>query len=263
MKANEININIAKEDGKEKTVGKVQSLIKEIKTLTWKNVAKILTIFFGAAVIICVVFLGGFLYNLSKDDKGLDVIKENLRVSQENENIRDYNVTPKIQKELSHLVYTINADRAFLFELHNGKKNASGLPFRYADMTYEEVNDDKKIDKVAMNFQNIPLTLYKYPHYLQEKKVLLGTIDEIDKVDHDFAEHIKNCGGKYLGMIYLTDSGNPLGFLCVSFHDSIGNPSEKILRDKLDEYANKFSTLLDLDAQRSRLYDKKNDDDDE
>ena len=78
--------------------------------------------------------------------------------------IREDKVTPTIQKELGILCYTLNADRAFMFELHNGKRNATGLPFRYADMSYEEVNEEKDIESVAMQFQDIPLTLYKYPH---------------------------------------------------------------------------------------------------
>ena len=150
------------------------------------------------------------------------------------------------------LTYTINADRAFLFELHNGKKNISGLPFRFADMTYEEVNENRKVDKVAMQFQDIPLTLYKYPHYLQKKKMIIGTVDEIEEIDKDFAGHIREIGGTYLGMIYISNRGIPLGFLCVSYHDMNDVPSKEIVERKLKEYDMALTQLLDLQTQMDK-----------
>ena len=116
-------------------------------------------------------------------------------------------------------------------------------------MTYEETNEDRNIDKVATRFQNIPLTLYRYPHYLQKKKFLIGTVDDIAKVDRDFANHIKECNGEYLAMIYLNDSGNPLGFLCVSFHSKDGIPSRDFIMQKMNEYAKSVTQLLDFDIQ--------------
>ena len=175
-----------------------------------------------------------------------------LLLDQKAENIRDFIVTPKIQKELNTLVYVLNADRAFLFELHNGKKNTTGLPFRYADMTYEETNEDRKIDKVAMNFQNIPLTLYKYPHYLQMKKILIGSVDEIEGIDHEFAKHIRDCNGEYLAMTYLNDNGVPLGFLCVSFHDKETIPKKEYIMKKMEEYGKSLTQLLDFDIQMNK-----------
>lgn len=162
--------------------------------------------------------------------------------------IRTNKVTPKIQKELEKLCYLLNADRAFLFELHNGKKNASGLPFRYADMSYEEINEEKEAESVAMQFQDIPLTLYKYPHYLAEHKYIYGSVEEIALVDNGFAKHIERVGGKYLGMIYLTSRGLPLGFLCVSFHEE-PTISDSVIKAKLEQYGKVITPLLDLNTQ--------------
>jgi hypothetical protein len=167
--------------------------------------------------------------------------------SQKEENIRDFIVTPKIQNDLKLLTYTLNADRAFLFELHNGKKNTSGLPFRFADMSYEEVNEERKVDRIAMQFQDIPLTLYKYPSYLQKQKMIIGTIDEIEKIDSEFANHIKSVGGVYLGMIYISSSGTPLGFLCVSYHKYEDVPETTLIEKKLNEHDKVLAQLLDLE----------------
>ena len=203
MKNNDININLNQPSGE-----KASSVVKAIKNVTdaisnakWTRIVKVyLVMFFFLATL-----LGGFFaYKFISDKEAMHEASINLIRSKKEENIRDFVVTPKIQHDLRLLTYTLNADRAFLFELHNGKKNTSGLPFRFADMSYEEVNEERKVDKIAMEFQDIPLTLYKYPHYLQKQKIVIGTIDEIEKIDHEFANHIRNVGGVYLGMIYIS-----------------------------------------------------------
>jgi hypothetical protein len=115
-------------------------------------------------------------------------------------------------------------------------------------MSYEEPNEDKQVERVAMQFQDIPLTLYKYPHYLAQHKCLYGSVAEIAAIDDGFAEHIARVGGKYLGMIYLTNNGLPLGFLCVSFHEK-PDVDEEIVKQKLEQYGKAIALLLDLNEQ--------------
>lgn len=252
MKNRNININIqpAKSDD-----SKLSAFAKSWKQLfTWIANAPTLRLFKVTIFIILLVsaiIVSIFCYHAFQDKNIVKATASRL-LDQKAENIRDFTVTPKIQKELSTLVYILNADRAFLFELHNGKKNTTGLPFRYADMTYEETNEDRKIDKVAMNFQNIPLTLYKYPNYLQNKKMLIGSVEEIENIDHEFANHIRACNGEYLAMIYLNDNGVPLGFLCVSFHDKETMPNREYVVRKMEEYGKSFTQLLDFDIQMNK-----------
>lgn len=246
-----ININVSKEEneGKAKYIKIFNDLFNGIVNSKWSNILKFWIV---AVVFLATVFTSFFAYYEIKDGKLADKLNDKLAKDQYEENLRDFRITPKIQKELSILVYTLKADRAFLFEFHNGKKNASGLPFRFADMTYEEINEEKKVDKIGIKFQNIPLTLYKYPHYLQQKKVMIGTLDEIRKVDPDYADQIDGCGGKYLGMIYLNLNGNPLGFLCVSYHDAANVPSKQEIDSKLREYDKVITQLLDLSTQMNK-----------
>jgi hypothetical protein len=246
MKNNDININLNQPSGE-----KASSVVKAIKSVTdavsnakWTRIVKVyLVMFFFLATL-----LGGFFaYKFINDKEAMHEASISLMRSQKEENIRDFIVTPKIQNDLKLLTYTLNADRAFLFELHNGKKNTSGLPFRFADMSYEETNEEKKVDRIAMQFQDIPLTLYKYPHYLQRQKMIIGTIDEIDKIDHEFANHIKSVGGVYLGMIYISSNGTPLGFLCVSYHKYEDVPDTSLIEKKLTEHDKTLTQLLDLE----------------
>jgi hypothetical protein len=245
MKNNDININLNQPSGE-----KASSVVKTIKNVTdavsnakWTRIVKVyLVMFFFLATL-----LGGFFaYKFINDKEAMHEASISLMRSQKEENIRDFVVTPKIQHDLRLLTYTLNADRAFLFELHNGKKNTCGLPFRFADMSYEETNEEKKVDRIAMQFQDIPLTLYKYPSYLQKQKMIIGAIDEIDKIDHEFAEHIKSVGGVYLGMIYISSGGTPLGFLCVSYHKYEDVPDPALIEKKLTEHDKTLTQLLDL-----------------
>ena len=246
MKNSNVNINLNRPSGEDKisSFGKVfNSITEKIADAKWSRIVKVyFVVFFFLATI-----LGGiFVYQIETDKEAMHQAALNIAKSNKEENVRDFVVTPRIQHDLKLLTYTLNADRAFLFELHNGKKNTSGLPFRFADMTYEEVNEERKVDKIAMQFQDIPLTLYKYPHYLQKQKMMLGTIDEIEKIDADFANHIKECGGVYLGMVYINVDGVPLGFLCVSYHNLDDVPDPSLIEKKLTEHDRSLTQLLDL-----------------
>ena len=259
MKNNNININIPQANSGE---SKLSAFAKSWKQLfTWIANAptyRLFKVIFFSCFLFVLITGSIFSYYAFQDKDIVMATANKLLLDQKAENIRDFIVTPKIQKELNTLVYVLDADRAFLFELHNGKKTTTGLPFRYADMTYEETNEDRKIDKVAMNFQNIPLTLYKYPHYLQMKKILIGSVDEIDGIDHEFAKHIRDCNGEYLAMTYLNDNGVPLGFLCVSFHDKETIPKKEYIMKKMEEYGKSLTQLLDYDIQmnKSKLDDE-------
>lgn len=257
MEKNDINININSTDKKEPIYTHTLKLFT--KTIAEAKWSKILKVYFVAFFSIATLLGAYYAYRVVSDAELLRIATNRMSSSTEGEDIRDFVVTPKIQHELEILVYTLNAERAFIFELHNGKKNTSGLPFRFADMTYEVVNDEKKVDKVAMQFQDIPLTLYKYPHYLQKQKTMIGTVEEIETVDEDYAGHIKDIGGKYLGMTYMSSDGTPIGFLCVSYHDLNGVPSKDLINQKLSEYSKMLTSLLDLRTHAEKKLLKQND----
>ena len=169
MKKNNININIQPNEGDDKKVGIFKAIFNYISELQWNKILKVYFVmfFFLTSALACY-----YLYSVISDKELIKETTHKFVSEQSEEDIRDNIVTPKIQHELNVLTYSINADRSFIFELHNGKKNTSGLPFRFADMTYEETNEEKKVDRVAMQFQDIPLTLYKYPHFLQRQKIM-------------------------------------------------------------------------------------------
>lgn len=250
-----INVNVSDPNRSEhRGLSKYLSIFKEAFSFISGVSNKALAKFFITLTIFIVLIVGGkVLYNAAGSERLMEAISnwiegQNANTEEKGMEIRQDITTPAIQKELRLLCYTLNADRVFLFELHNGKKSAGGLPFVYADMSYEEVNIEKCLEYVGTEFQNIPLTLYKYPHYMFHKRYEYATLEEITTVDNAFAKHIEGIGGKYLATAYITIHSKPLGFLCASFHD-VPVLSEDVIKEKMENSARILKPLLDLETQ--------------
>jgi len=253
MKNNDININLNQSSGDDK-ISSVTKAIKgaadTIADASWKRIVKVyLVVFFFLATA-----LGGlFIYNIETDKEVMHQTAMKMVQEKKEESIRDFVVTPKVQKDIEILLYTLNADRVFIFELHNGKKNISGLPFKYADMTYEVANRERGVDRCYTKYQDVPLTMYKYPDYMHKKKFMIGTVDDIEKIDYEFAKCTREDGGEYLAMVYINGSdGTPLAFLGVSFHSKKEAPSDEIIEDKLKSYGKAIGELIDLKVQMNK-----------
>jgi hypothetical protein len=190
-----------------------------------------------------------YTYNVVKNEEFISESAHKIIESQDEENIRDFVVTPKIQHDIEVLLYTLNADRVFIFELHNGKKNTSGLPFRYADMSYECTNRERGVERCYKKFQDIPLTLYSYPEYMHKNTFFIGSTSELAEIDFEYAKTMKEEGGEYGAMIKLSGIETPLGFLGISFHKVEYAPSNEIIEMKLKSYGKTISELLDLQKQ--------------
>lgn len=253
MKNNDININLNQPGGE-----KISSITKAVKNVAdaianakWTRIVKVyFVVFFFLATA-----LGGlFIYNLETDKEAMHQTAMKLVQEKKEEGIRDFVVTPKVQKDIEILLYTLNADRVFIFELHNGKKNLTGLPFKYADMSYEVANRERGIDRCYTKYQDVPLTMYKYPDYMHKKKFMIGTVDDIERIDYEFAKCIKEDGGEYLAMVYINgNDGTPLAFLGVSYHDKKYALEDAVIEEKLRAYGKVVGELIDLKVQMNKM----------
>ena len=253
---NVINVNVpghgSSEDkgGASKYANAFKDLFSFLANASFLSVFKVVSI----SIITLVISISAYMcYRAVNSDDFMGALAKRITETREKEeaknlDLRDDKVTPKIQKEIEILCYTLSADRVFIFEMHNGKKNSSGLPFRYADMSYEEVNDVKRVERVAMKYQNVPLTLYKFPHYVAEHGYIYGTIEDVAKIDDGFALEISQSGGKYLAIIYITSNGIPLGFLGVAFH-SEPEFKEEYIKGIIESHSRVITPLLDLRMQ--------------
>ena len=91
--------------------------------------------------------------------------------------------------------------------------------------------------------------MYKYPDYMYKQKLIIGTIEEIEKLDYEFAKCIKEDGGEYIAITYLNGTDGPLGFLGVSFHKTEYAPDAKTIEGKIMFYGKTISELIDLKVQ--------------
>lgn len=248
MKNKDINININPNGKKEPIYTQVARWVTStIANAKW---SKIFKVYFVMFFFLATGLASFFTYNIVKNEEFLSKTAEKFaNENTEEEDIRDFFVTPQVQHLLGVLLYSLDADRVFIFELHNGKKNISGLPFRYADMSYEFANREKGVNRCYRKYQDVPLNMYTYPNYMYKHKFFIGTADDIEKIDYEFAKCLKEDGGEYVSMVFLNGIEEPLGFLGISFHNNVNLPSDKVIEEKMKECGGKLSELLDLKAQ--------------
>lgn len=86
----------------------------------------------------------------------------------------------------------IGSDRLIVAELHDGKKNTTGVRFAYMSGTYE--SDDRGLTRVLMEFQNIPTSIFAglWTPLLEGKCVMVDVNDGTEVARAQFAEYGSN-----------------------------------------------------------------------
>jgi hypothetical protein len=247
MENKDINININQDGKKEPIYTQVAKWVTStIANAQW---SKILKVYFVMFFFLATALGGYFTYNIIKNEKFIEKTVGDDAGDTGTEDLRDFVVTPKVQHDISVLMYTLDADRVFIFELHNGKKNISGLPFRYVDMSYEVANKENGVDRCYRKYQDVPLNMYTFPSYMYKEKFFVGTADKVEEFDYDFAKCMKEDDCKYVSFVYLNGTDEPLGFMGISFHRKDNLPDDKVIEEKMKAYGRTISELLDLKAQ--------------
>jgi len=257
---NIINVNVPGQssNGGKKDPVYIQGARWVTDTISNAKWLKIFKIYFVLLFFIITALMAFYAYNIVKNEKFINKSTDKILVDErKKEAIRD-DITPMIQRDIETILYGLNADRVFIFELHNGVANPSGLPFAFANMNYEVVNRERNIDRVYEKYKDVPLTMYSYPEYMRKYKFFIGTADEISDIDYDFAKRLKSDGGKFVSMVYMSNGEIPLGFLGVSFHDIEKVPKHDLIENKIKSYGITIGELLDLKKQLEKEMEKIN-----
>lgn len=154
-------------------------------------------------------------------------------------------IDPLVRQQLLKMLYSLNAERVFVIETHNGASNLSGLPFRFADMTYEEINN--VTFSVSDEYSNISASRYSIFHYLSEHLFFVGTIDELMSIDNKMAYKMAANEAAYVGFKLINGVNEPLGIIGVTYstrHDTLSINKNDVM-NKLLFYSDKISILLD------------------
>lgn len=154
-----------------------------------------------------------------------------------------FEIGPRIANELKSLLIRLDADRAAILEFHNGTYNASGLPFVYGDMVYEEISPN--VSYASDEFRNFNLSKLPFVALHYNEKTWIGSVDEVEKDDPYFAAKLRVVEVNFGVFVILEGINGPLGFLTVFFRDEKKHPSKKQIMAEVNHSSQILSTLLD------------------
>lgn len=154
-----------------------------------------------------------------------------------------------INEKMYQLLVDTHAERVDIFEMHNGKANPSGLPFVYAEHTYEALTKDApKFNPLLRDF-NISSFPFICNHF--EDGIWWGSVEEIHKEDPVLGDILKDMGIKYMYTIVLSSVNKEehyLGFMTVSYSDEKYIPvASDDVRIDVSMASQTISTLLDME----------------
>jgi hypothetical protein len=147
----------------------------------------------------------------------------------------------EIDKLLKKMMSKIGADRAYVFQFHNGTRLVNGRHFYYYSNTHEVVGPG--VSSEIANLQMLPISILItswLPKLIRGKGFASDTINET----HEYSKKIlEDQGIISLSIVPLMDKTNtyPIGFMGVDFTKSNINPEAlKILY----EYTNQIRKML-------------------
>ncbi len=148
-----------------------------------------------------------------------------------------------IDSELKSLLINLDADRAAILEMHNGTYNASGLPFVYADMSYEQISTN--VGYAKDEFRNFNLAKLPFVALHYNDKTWIGSVDDIEKEDAYFAAKLRVVGVSYGAFVILEGVNGPIGFLSLFFKSEKNHPPKAKIIAELNHSSQILSALLD------------------
>ena len=215
--------------------------IKNISTLSYSNIVK-------NWITILIIISCIFTFKYCSDQNTIKIIQN---VINHNELIEEESTAQRVkfQPEISHklisTMYSLNADRIFIEELHNSVKNYGGLGFEKMTMSFEEVNDSRKkpILYISGQFLEQQATWYKIPNYISLYSFFQGSVEDLYKIDQRYAYNMKNSKDVYSAMISI--KGNKIhkliGWIVVSWEDTTKVPKDKaLIQNKMNILSNEL-----------------------
>lgn len=173
--------------------------------------------FFRFLRVLLLLLLTGFvILTITNPRYVLDKV-ETIRTEQHDESVaKRIQADANIRLMLHRLLHTLNADRAWLIELHNGSKNlSSGLPFLYGDMRIEEVADG--IPNVDEEYTDFNLSRYPFISKVFDDGYFFGTTDLMREFDERLYYKFKSNDVNEIALLALYQGDKPLGVLGISF----------------------------------------------
>lgn len=169
--------------------------------------------------------------------------QENISAYHSEQMSRRIDIRPHVQDLLSSTLSVMNADRAFVLELHNGNNNTSGLPFVHFSMTYEQVQ--RGIDSIDEDYQNITLSRFTFPNYLTSHEIWFGTIDEFEKIDQKAAARLRHNDVSYVVLATIESEEHQIGYYGFTYCNGKTPKTQREIIEFVLQKVQKLSRWLD------------------
>lgn len=152
-------------------------------------------------------------------------------------------IKPQVDKILKDILNSLDADRSFIIEMHNGTNNTSGLPFLYGEMTYEDVSDG--IEHIDGDYINLALSRFSFPTYMEKEHLWIGTIDELSKIDDKLSKRLISNDVTYIAICHIHGLNNEIGYFGITYCNNKPPKPRSEIVTKILNSTQKLSILLD------------------
>lgn len=151
----------------------------------------------------------------------------------------------QLNRELNVTLMELHADRTFFIEYHNSVKSLQGAPFAYGSMSFEKLHPNRDVVFMADEYSDFPLTKYETITYLYEKKIFIGTVDELMKIDKRLATKLKASSVTQVALIEVWGNDQPLGILGATWgeHEVMKTYGDKI-KEVIYQHSHKVRSIL-------------------
>ena len=234
------------------TLGFWERLIKFKDKYGYWNLTKLVLFVAFAIAVLLLAKNFGENYSFEKQKEAMtEVIEQNNQQMfiEHNEQMQiRCNIKPLVTELLKNTINEMNADRAFVFELHNGSNNTAGLPFIHCTMTYEETA--RNIEPIDEDYQNLSLTRFSFPEYLHKHDLWFGTVEEFADIDKKLASRMQNNGATYLVITTIRSENREIGYFGFTYCNNKEHKHDKDMMEFIVHTVQNLSKLLDKNTEK-------------
>lgn len=173
--------------------------------------------FFSIIKGLFILLLAGYVVFFALNPKYLLERITNIQTEQHDKLVESrLSADSDVRRILSKMIFTTDADRAWLVEFHNGSKNlATGLPFLFGSMRIEETRDG--ILNVDEDYSDFSLSKYKLIVKVLEDGFFYGGIEEVRQIDERLYYKFKSNNINEIALLTLYEGEKPIGILGLSY----------------------------------------------
>jgi hypothetical protein len=159
-------------------------------------------------------------------------------------------VSKLIRTKMKDLLNRYNGDRIFILEFHNCKENVVGMPFYWADMTYEEISRGVKSIQPAWRDQEASQLIPIIDDMEEYGGYKIYTIEDIEALQDQSSilyrklRIERGVQEAIISALYSQDN-ILIGLLVIEYEDGVFIPIEVLDDEDIIAQANSIATLLD------------------